>query len=418
MKQITLKKIITIALEALVSFGLKEQVLRNYRGIYNRLSLFYASQNRTIYSVQLSETFAEKYKQRYEDGLCCKTYYGLNRRAVQILKDYYYNETIVWKVYSFSTKKILPTMPVFIKLQGAYVEYLASLGWKQSTIDSADFHTRDFLLFIEQQGYKTLTNITPTDVSQYFPHLIGRFQPTSMGHVVSNLRQFFSYIGKIGAADAIPLLNALPARCAKKHPVIPTFTKAEGEAILSAQEADSSCTRRDRAIIVLTSKTGLRSVDIINLKLSDIDWRNDSVSIVQAKTEEPLTIPLLPEVGNAVADYILHERPESKLPHIFLRSCAPFTQLTSHSACWRMSANAMKRAGVRQEKGARKGLHVIRHSFATNLLEEGVSLPIISSMLGHRSKESTNVYLSVDEVHLKECALGLDGIEVMREELQ
>jgi site-specific recombinase XerD len=77
----------------------------------------------------------------------------------------------------------------------------------------------------------------------------------------------------------------------------------------------------------------------------------------------------------------------------------------------------MKSACVRQEKGTQKGLRVFRHSLATTLLAEGVPVPIIASILGHSNKESTNIYLSADEVHLKECALGLSGIEVTREEL-
>jgi site-specific recombinase XerD len=77
----------------------------------------------------------------------------------------------------------------------------------------------------------------------------------------------------------------------------------------------------------------------------------------------------------------------------------------------------MKSACVRQEKGTQKGLRVFRYSLATTLLAEGVPVPIIASILGHSNKESTNIYLSADEVHLKECALGLSGIEVTREEL-
>ena len=164
-------------------------------------------------------------------------------------------------------------------------------------------------------------------------------------------------------------------------------------------------------------RTGLRSIDVINLKLSDIDWRNDRISIVQQKTGEPLVLPLIPEVGNAIAAYIMYERPDSELPYVFLRSRAPYKQLTGPSSCWRISANAMKSACIRQEKGTRKGLHVFRHSLATTLLSEGVPVPVIASILGHSNKESTNIYLSADEVHLKECALGLDGIEVTREEL-
>jgi integrase len=77
----------------------------------------------------------------------------------------------------------------------------------------------------------------------------------------------------------------------------------------------------------------------------------------------------------------------------------------------------MKAAGIRQGKGDRKGFHCLRHSLAARLLSEDTPLPIISSILGHRDKDSTKIYLSTDLVHLQACALGLTGIEVTREAL-
>lgn len=417
MKQISLKKIISIAMEAVASFGNKESVTRYYRQAYNRLIQYFSARNRTRFSVQLPDDFVKECKQQLENGICCTGRFKYTRRAVQLLKDYYYAGNIVWKQYSFAKKKIAPTNPAFVKLQEDYIGYLVDRGWKRNSIESADNHSRQFLIFIEAKGRRSVAEVEPIDVSQFFPQLIGRYQATSIRTVASVLRSFISYIGKTGITQSEPLLRAIPTRCARKRSIIPTITKEEGEAILSAQQADGSCSQRDRAIILLALRTGLRSMDVINLKLSDIDWRNDTISIVQQKTGEPLVLPLVPEVGNAIAAYIMQERPESVLPYVFLRSKAPYKQLTSHSSCWRISANAMKSACIRQEKGTQKGLRVFRYSLATTLLAEGVPVPIIASILGHSNKESTNIYLSADEVHLKECALGLDGIEVTREEL-
>jgi len=417
MKRISVKKIISIAMEAVASFGNKESVLRHYRQAYDKLSRYFSAQSRMMFSVQLADDFVKECKQQLENGICCTGRFMQTRRAVQLLKDYYCTGNIVWKQYSFGKKRIAPTNPAFVKLQEDYIGYLGELGWKRNSIESADNHSRQFLVFTEAKGRRSIAEIEPIDASQFFPQLIGRYQATSIRTVASVLRSFITYIGKTGIAQADPLLRAIPTRCARKRSIIPTITKDEGEAIVSAQQADGSCCQRDRAIILLALRTGLRSIDVINLKLSDIDWRNDTISIVQQKTGEPLVLPLVPEVGNAIAAYIMQERPESEVPYVFLRSRAPYRQLTSCSSCWRISANAMKSACIRQEKGIRKGLHVFRHSLATTLLSEGVPVSVIASILGHSNKESTNIYLSADEVHLKECALGLDGIEVTREEL-
>jgi len=377
MNQISLKKIISIAMEAVASFGNKESVIRFYRQAYNRLIQYFSARNRTMFSVQLADEFVKECKQQLENGICCTGRFKQTRRAIQLLKDYYYKGNIVWKQYSFAKKKIAPTNPAFVKLQEDYIGYLVELGRKRNSIESADNHSRQLLIFIEAKGRRSVAEIEPVDVSQFFPQLIGRGQATSIRTVTSVLRSFITYIGKTGSAQAEPLLRAIPTRCARKRSIIPTITKEEGEAILSAQQADGSCSQRNRAIILLALRTGLRSIDIINLKLSDIDWRNDTISIVQQKTGEPLVLPLVPEVGNAIAAYIMYERPDSELPYVFLRNQAPYKQLTGH--CWQISADAMKSACVRQEKGTQKGLRVFRYSLATTLLAEGVPVPVIAS---------------------------------------
>ena len=155
-----------------------------------------------------------------------------------------------------------------------------------------------------------------------------------------------------------------------------------------------------------------------SLKLGDIQWKRNTIEIVQEKTGNPLILPLLTDVGNAIADYILNGRPNSRQPYLFLRTQAPYRKLSGRSNCYEVSRKMMKEAGIRQGKQDRKGFHCLRHSIAARLLSEETPLPIISSILGHRDKDSTKIYLSTDQVHLRTCALGLTGIEVTREELQ
>ena len=170
-------------------------------------------------------------------------------------------------------------------------------------------------------------------------------------------------------------------------------------------------------MLLLALRNGLRCVDIVNLKLGDIQWKSNTIEVVQSKTGVPLVLPLLADVGNVIADYILNGRPDSHQPYIFLRTRAPYRKLSGHSACYRISCKLMKEAGIRQGKGNRKGFHCLRHSLAARLLAEETPLPIISSILGHRDKDSTKIYLSTDLEHLRACALSLTGIEVTKEEL-
>ena len=86
--------------------------------------------------------------------------------------------------------------------------------------------------------------------------------------------------------------------------------------------------KRNYAMLLLALRTGLRSIDIVNLKLGDIQWKRNTIEIVQAKTGTPLVLPLLTDVGNAIADYILNGRPDSQQPYIFLRTQAPYRKLS------------------------------------------------------------------------------------------
>ena len=129
---------------------------------------------------------------------------------------------------------------------------------------------------------------------------------------------------------------------------------------------------------MLAMRTGLRSIDIVNLKLADIKWRINTIEIIQQKTKRPLVLPLLAEVGNAIADYIMGGRPVSDCKYVFLRSLAPHRQLDC-SCTYKVSSKVMKDAGICQAEGERRGFHRLRRTIATRLLENETPLPVIST---------------------------------------
>jgi integrase len=159
---------------------------------------------------------------------------------------------------------------------------------------------------------------------------------------------------------------------------------------------------RDAAITLLALTTGLRACDIVALRLEDIDWRGRTIGIVQQKTNNPLTVPLLALVTAKLADYVLDQRPGSDDDHVFLRSVAPHTRLADHASIYRVIAETFRRAGVTDVKA---GSRFLRHNAASRLLRAVVPLPTISAVLGHASPESTNLYMSVDRDRLLECVL-------------
>jgi len=158
-------------------------------------------------------------------------------------------------------------------------------------------------------------------------------------------------------------------------------------------------------VICILAHLGLRAGDVINLKFSDINWNTETISIVQRKTETPLSLPLLEEVKYSLIDYIKNGRNESAdEEYIFATLYAPYTRFHCTSSLFRMVDRCMETAGINYE-GRHHGPHALRHSLATNMLKENVPISAIANILGHSSTRTTEIYLTVDETNLKEISL-------------
>lgn len=164
---------------------------------------------------------------------------------------------------------------------------------------------------------------------------------------------------------------------------------------------------RTRAIGTLLAYTGLRSVDIANLKLEDIDWENDTIKIIQSKTSNPLELPMEAMIGNALYSYIIHERPKSKQPFVFLKN-EQDDAVIDKSAVSIAVNKIMDAANIRMNQDDRRGTHIFRHKLASSMLEGSIPAPVISAILGHSSPHSLDTYVNTDFVHLKECALSVE----------
>jgi integrase len=159
-------------------------------------------------------------------------------------------------------------------------------------------------------------------------------------------------------------------------------------------------------MFLLMATYGLRGCDIAGLKLTDIDWRAGEVHINQSKTRQPLRLPLTDPVAEALIAYLRDGRPRSVYREIFLTLVAPISPIK------RQSAGYAYRARVRRSNLdiPFEGVHCLRHSYAAQLLHQGVSLKSIGDVLGHHSTESTCVYLRLDLDDLRDVALPLPAI--------
>lgn len=198
--------------------------------------------------------------------------------------------------------------------------------------------------------------------------------------------------------------------CRRSRPV--SVLPAERvEALVASPDPGTPVGRRNRAMLLLAARTGLRPGDIAGLRLPDIDWRQGLITVTQRKTAAVLTLPLLADVGAAIAEYLLHGRPtDTDDDHVFLRCQAPYVALAS-ADLYHVASAAFARIHTVANPGMGRGMRVLRASLATRMLEADTPLPVISQALGHRRIGTARHYLAGDETRMRDCCLDFAGIE-------
>jgi len=281
---------------------------------------------------------------------------------------------------------------------------------KESTIKGSANNAAAFLYEMQKKGICSLDSISEDDVLSFFLDEEGNLSKCSS--YKKNIAAVFSVAADWKEDECIRLLAYLPQiRPRRKN--VQFLTPSEVASIRSAiDDENSGLSLRDMAIGKLLFYTGIRACDIAGMKRNSIDWEADEIYVPQQqKTSQPLVLPLTATIGNAILDYLENERPDSSDDHLFLGGLYPHYPFEA-GAVWHQSAKIYEKADVRQEDGDRRGTHLFRHNVATSFLGSGIARPVISNTLGHVDPNSLDVYLHSDIVHLKECALSIEGFPV------
>ena len=300
--------------------------------------------------------------------------------------------------------------PEFQELIDFYRLHEKQRGKKESTIRGESLNAASFLYRMQEQGARSLEEVTEDAVLSFFVSEDGSLQKSC------SYKKNLSAIFKAGLEWKEPqcrrILGFLPMlRETRKN--IQYLTQDEVRLLRETAE-DTGFSARNKAILLLLLFTGLRGCDIASLTFGSIDWEKERILVEQQKTSVPVEIPLSAVVGNAIYDYLAEERPDTGSPRLFLSETHPFSPLAARSIA-NIVAKACRMAGIRQEPGDRRGTHIFRHNLASSLLENGVAQPVITQTLGHTAPDSLEPYLRADFVHLKECALSIEAFPLAEE---
>ena len=247
-------------------------------------------------------------------------------------------------------------------------------------------------------GAKDLGKINHANVLRYVERHARDGSPSSGRVMCWSLRAFFRYLHHKGL-NPLSLAGCVPSIRQWKFANLPTYLSAEQvRKVLDSCDRATAIGRRNYAILMMLAKLGLRAHEIVALTLDDIDWRSGEI-VVRGKGDSIERIPLPPDVGRAVAQYLRHGRPVSAQGRtVFVRIKAPHRHLSS-SGVSHVVADAAKRAGL-----GRIHAHRLRHTAAIQMLRAGASLPEIGQLLRHRRALTTAIYAKVDRDTLRTIA--------------
>ena len=218
--------------------------------------------------------------------------------------------------------------------------------------------------------------------------------------VVAAVRMFVRYAAAHGLCSP-ELVEALPTIAEWKLATLPAYLSREDvERLIDAPDPRTCTGQRDRAILLLLARLGLRAGDIIGLRLSDLDWGAGTL-LVAGKSRRPARLPLPQDAGDALLLYLAQGRPDVLDDHVFLRVHAPIGRLQRPLAVSDIVNRTAARAGVQMPRG---GAHVLRHSMATALVRDGVPLTAVRAVLRHQSEQMTAHYAKVDVSALHKIA--------------
>ena len=270
-------------------------------------------------------------------------------------------------------------------------------GLSPSTIRHYRLYIGEFLCWVEQQK-KALFEVTLEDLSSYFRVLAQRgLKRTSIAIHVAKLRNFLRFAeARHWCRSGLSVLDAPRIYRLESLPRGPAWSDVQK--LLSSCAGDRPIEIRDHAMLLLTAVYGFRSGEVRHLRLEDVDWDREIIHIRRAKQRKNQSYPLVREVGTAILRYLRQVRPRCQRREVFISAKQPYRALSA-GGFGVMVQKRMRRLGI---ESLCFGPHSLRHSCATHLLAEGVSLKEIADHLGHVSLAATQVYAKVDIVALRE----------------
>lgn len=389
----------------LVRLGYKPSTMVWYRGCWRRLEAFFAFRGVEEFSLDVAMTWVD---------LACGGFFAKEQagtlkatdvylfRVAAMLDDFAVHGAVLRR-YCRTVEKLAPGEAGVL---ARFRAWLREGGCATSTVRAYGTVAGEFLAFTGARG--GLAGLDAGVIDAFVATLAG-YQAKTVEHKLCAVRSLLRFAVGDGLIDGT-VLGAVPAVKSSRQARIPSvWDPGEVARILEAVDRGNPCGKRDYAIILLITRLGLRGIDVKRLQFADIDWPGNRLSVVQVKTGRRVQLPLLKDVGWAIIDYVRHGRPVCDCPQVFVRHTAPIGAFSEADHLHQILVKHARVAHVPLGEQRRHGMHSLRHSLATRLMEDGTPVEQIADILGHQSVASTGVYLKSSLGLLAACALDPDA---------
>ncbi|MDO4326897.1 MAG: tyrosine-type recombinase/integrase [bacterium] len=373
-----------------IESGYTSKTIAEHKRNIQKVVNIHHEQGEYFYNPQIVDHYVFQLKEMYDLGTISRS-----RKNALIKAALYVREIATTGIIAVGVKNIQDKLSLYYRKILETIKL--SNDWSEALKRNIVYAAHTYFLFLMDSGIRDIREISEETVWCYVIQKVSTVAPNSLNTIRRNLKHLHLWLYKNGytQSDFSSVLSFTTPSVSHIEKPVPLD---EVTLMFQAIDKETAIGKRNYAMLMIAVVTGMRSIDIAALKFSDIDWINGEIRISQKKTDITLALPLTADVGEALKDYILHGRPESKYTNIFLTSRPP-----------RAIYGAFNRA--RSIAGLKKcSFHGLRRTVGTNMIIAGIPITTVAQVLGHSEISSTKQYISLDSVHLKECTLGLEGI--------
>lgn len=397
---IPIKVLIEETREHLVSLNYAKDTLRHMDSCWKLLTTFAQAEGVERFTTEFGHRFLkEEYGIEPFESLCTSFRRNL-RRSVMILSDYQRDGVI----HKRQASRLHEWLPGYQEVCKSFMNEASRKRLSEGTRRQYRVHLEKFTVHLDLQGATSISEVLEEHVDGYIATYAG-YSKSSVSYACYVIKTFLGYMLKQGYITN-DLAARVPSVKVNQRGNLPSaFTKDEVGRLLSAVERSNPQGKRDYAILLLAVHYGMRVGEITAMQLGDLDFVGKKIHYVQSKTGVQISVDMLENVGWALIDYLRNARPNTDSPNVFVRLIAPYNAFSSSNNLYDIMNKYLSRAGIKRLDNRHYGMHTIRHSLASHLLEQGNPLHVVSEVLGHLELNSTMIYTKIDLRTLSLCAL-------------